>query len=99
MIFKCNREFPRVIFRIDGREYWWIGWFGYQLGSIEWRRPPAGTQRKLEFPGGDYVVMTVASTIRRGLKIHVTWGVSSCGTLQEHSDRINNLKKLLIKMI
>lgn len=56
---------------LGGRRYRWCGWFGCQLESSEWRRPPAGTER--EIVGRRFRVFT---TKRAGLKVLVTWALA-----------------------
>ena len=82
----------------DGIRYRWNGWGGCQLESLEWRRPPAGTTRILEFENGKPSIMvTVFSTERKGLfrRCRCTWAVSKSGSYDECSERIKELKDAL----
>ena len=81
---------------LGGVRYSWNGWFGCQLESREWRRPPAGTQRVLQF-NRTTVTTTVFTTRRRPWfgKCTVTWAVSASGTHDEHTARIHELRNAL----
>lgn len=87
------------VYAVIGRvRYRWNGWFGCQLESREWRRPPAGTQRILDFGvGRPNIRVTVFSTRRWPWfgKCTVTWAVDPSGSLDEHSARIGELKNAL----
>lgn len=92
--------FPKVVFTLSGHEYWWRGWLGYQLESLEWRTVPAGTVRKLFFGVGKPILeVTVFSTRREGLKIRTTWAVSDRGTHNEHVARVCELRKALNQLV
>lgn len=62
------------LYVFDGVVYQPEGWFGCQLESFEWRRPPAGTQRVLKALRKDYTV-TVFTTRRLGLLVKCTWSI------------------------
>ncbi len=67
--------------RHDKRWYRYIGMgFGAQLESLELRRPPAGTQRRI---GG--VRFTVFQTHRVGLRVRASWGCLGWGDLDRHN--------------
>ena len=82
----------------DGTRYRWSGWLGCQLESLEWKRPPAGTTRMLDFDNGKPPVeVTVFSTKRLGLfrRCRCTWAVSKSGSFDERSDRVRALLEAL----
>lgn len=54
-----------------GRFYHWIGGFGAQLASIEWRTPKPGTTRRLL--GHDFLVFSAS---RKWLRVEVSWTLS-----------------------
>lgn len=58
--------------KAKGRFYTWIGGFGAQLGSFEWRCPKPGTRRVLA--GTTFTVFT-ANRSRFGLMWDVTWSI------------------------
>jgi hypothetical protein len=60
--------FPQTFTWYEGRFYSWIGGFGAQLQSFEWRCPPAGTRRRIA--GRDYRVFNAS---RRWLRCRVAW--------------------------
>lgn len=61
-----------------GRFYTWIGGFGAQLFSFEWRCPRPGTQRYLN--GRHY---TVFSAERRWGRWRISWSVGSVRDAEE----------------
>jgi len=68
------------------RWYRYIGGFGAQLDSFEWRRPPAGTRRRLF--GYDFVIF---STSRRWLRVRCSWsavGVDSIDDIRRLRDKL-----------
>jgi len=82
----------------DGIKYQWSGWDGCQLESLEWRRPPAGTTRILDFENGKKsIAVTVFTTERSGWlrRCRCTWAVSKIGSYDERSERINELRDAL----
>jgi hypothetical protein len=91
------RPWAQVFYLLDGVIYRWSGWCGCQLESIEWRRPPAGTQRVLtiDFERFEF---TVFNTSRHGLKIRSTWALSHGGSLDEQDARIFHLQTTLRKI-
>ncbi len=54
----------------NGRFYHWIGGFGAQLGSFEWRAPLPGTRRRLA--GYDFEAFSVT---RRWRRHSVSWAL------------------------
>lgn len=96
----AKKPWPQVRFIFDGTTYWWSGWFGCQLASMEWRTLPAGTTRDLDFgDGSQAVTMKVFSTRREGLRVYTTWAVSSSCCHDEHERRILDLKARLAKLV
>ena len=82
----------------DGVRYRWSGWYGCQLESFEWRRPPAGTTRTLDFGIGKPSIVVSVFTTERKLwlgKCRCTWAVSPTGRIDEHFARIQELKDAL----
>lgn len=61
-----------------GRFYTWIGGFGAQLTSYEWRCPRPGVQRVLN--GRKYQVF---SAYRRWCKWDVSWAAEGVTTIEE----------------
>lgn len=92
--------FPKARFLLDGHKYWWCGFFGSQLASLEWRTLPAGTKRVLHVDMWNRPVeMTVFQTRRRGLRVETTWTVTKAGHLEEQRHRILDLKAELRALI
>lgn len=80
MIF--GLPYPKVVFWIDRVTYWRTGWFGCQLESREFLRPPAGTRRILfnrEF--------TVFTTRREGFYCRITWTMTRLSSV--NTDKAN----------
>jgi hypothetical protein len=82
-----------VQYRIDGVTYRWSGWFGCQLESLEWFRPPAGTKRRVAG-----FVMTIWRTERRGLKVCCNWALEPSDNIDVHARRIYDLQDILRKL-
>ena len=59
-----------VFYWLGGRFYRWVGGFGAQLQSIEWRTPKPGTRRYLI--GEEFVVFSAA---RRWIRVEVSWAL------------------------
>jgi hypothetical protein len=74
--------FDDTFYYLNGRFYRWVGGFGAQLSSVEWRAPAPGTRRRLI--GRDFVVF---QTERRLLRVRVTWALvtrpSSYGSIAD----------------
>lgn len=89
---------PSVFAVFDGIKYRWNGWGGCQLETSEWRRPPAGTERHLDFGVGKPSITVKIFTTRRVWplgKCQCTWAIPSHGTLDQHNARIWELKSAL----
>lgn len=100
LMLRRNSLFPRVFFVFDGIEYSWNGWFGCQLESYEFRRPPAGTTRELDFgEGKQKICVTIFSTHREWFWCRCTWAVSNSGTHEEHTTRIHQLRNALRELL
>lgn len=94
-----KRPWPAVLFVFNGVAYRWHGWFGCQLVSYEWRRPPAGTTRELVFNPLTSTTMYVFRTQRVGLKIRVTWSVSKFGGMTVLGTRVRKLRAELQRLV
>jgi len=88
-------KFDKAFFRLDGRLHSWSPGFGAQLESKEWRRVPAGTERKLL---GE--TFRVWRSDREGLKFTTTWGmVNLPSNLDEIHEHLREFKAKLAKLI
>lgn len=77
-----------VYYWLSGRLYHQSGWLGAQLQSFEWRRPPAGTKRRLA--GRDFVIF---STERRFFIVRCIWAMPGTQTNESVRALIEDLKK------
>ncbi|WP_421439934.1 hypothetical protein [Agrobacterium tumefaciens] len=83
--------FPQTFTWYDGTFYTWIGGFGAQLQSFEWRSPPAGTRRRIA--GRDYVVFNVS---RSWFRCRVAWALARFPTdINEANALLPTLKREL----
>ena len=70
-----------------GIRYRWSGWLGCQLLRVfEWRRPPAGTTRTLDFGNGKpSIVVSVFTTERKPVgQVPMHMGRQQTGRIDEH---------------
>ncbi len=63
--------FDDAFFWLSGNLYTWIGGYGAQLSSIEWKAPRAGVRRKLL--GRDFVVLHYE---RRWIRVKIAWALA-----------------------
>jgi hypothetical protein len=77
-----------AFFWLSGHMYQWIGGFGAQLSSIEWKTPKAGTRRKLL--GRQFIVFNVE---RRLVRVRVSWALADP---PRHYGQIAELRKELL---
>lgn len=85
--------FDDVFYWLDGRFYNWIGGFGAQLQSIEWRLPKPGTRRTLA--GREFVVFH-GTRGRWPLKWKISWAMTGLGkSTDEDLARIREFKDVL----
>ena len=92
MICFNKPKYVKVFYCINEKIYWWQGWFGCQLASHEWTRPPAGTERVLNINGQDFR-FRIFSTRRKGLFIEATWSLILNGN--NDNKKITELKNKL----
>jgi|SaaInl8_200m_RNA_FD_contig_21_2830491_length_437_multi_2_in_0_out_0_1 hypothetical protein len=84
----------KVFFRINGRMYWWNGWFGSQLESREWFGTLPGAQRILF--GKKF---TVFKSERDGLKYRTSWTIDLPDNIDEANVKLHWLKREMAKLI
>lgn len=64
-------------YTINGVTYKWCGWFGCQLESVEWRKPPQSwPERNRKLLGFDFEPFTVN---RVGVRWRITWCLTEIG--------------------
>lgn len=77
-----------VFYWLSGRFYQWVGGFGAQLKSYEWRIPEPGTRRRLI--GSEFVVFQAR---RKWLRVEASWTrVPGVGTAEEVRELEQKLK-------
>jgi len=86
---------PTVEFVFDGVAYKFGTGFGAQLTSLEWRRPPAGTRRRLALWYGPYYDITIFQTYRQGMRIRCDWTIHLTGSTDEQLAQVRDLRKFL----
>jgi len=86
----------KVIFEIDGANYWWRGWFGAQLTSHERTNLKVGSVRRIL--GYD---MAIFSVVKKGwFKYETNWSLNLLGLdIDDSQKKITELRNTIVGLI